>query len=732
MRVKTSNRPARTPDGRGPAPEGGRSGSSPQPNRLRLICLILALLTLLIYLPVYFHDFVLLDDPLYISANPIVRVGLTWAGVKWAFTTWSTARYWLPLTWLSHMLDCQLFGLNPGPPHLVNVLFHAANAVLLLVIWYRLTRAYWVAAFIAALFAWHPLRVESVAWAAERKDVLSMFLGLLALWFYIGFAQRRSKAQLGARQHYCLSLIFFAASLMAKPMWVTFPFVLLLLDYWPLQRWLHVPPNSKIPTYGSQPLRLVIEKWPFFVLAGLLSVITFLAARSAGAIVPLNVVPPALRLSNALVSYVEYLSKIFWPANLAAFYPLRMSIPVWQPVAAVAVLLAVSLVTWRLRQSRPYLFLGWFWFVGTFVPMIGLAQAGIQGMADRFTYLPSIGIAVLCTFAARDLMARFRLQALVGGVIAGVVLVSCILVTEHQLSFWRNTETLMVRTIAVTRNNFMARTTLGMYYNHEGHTRKALSEFREALRIQEQAVVRIPALLKQSASVHLQLGAAFEREGNNDEALKQYQAALNIEPSNPKVHTSLGALLAKMNKPDEAEAQYREAIRLAPDDLVAYYDLGQLFVNTGRLDDGLREYEQAARLRPEDPRAQYFMGRALLRSGSRAEAIKHFQMALRCDPEDVESLTYLARVLASDSHGANGDGAEAVALAEKANALTRSNEPFVLDTLAMAYADVGRFTNAQQTIRQAIEKGRGSGQNEDATQMQQRLELYEAGQPYRE
>ena len=604
------------------------SQSALWPDRLRLVSLGLVLITLLTYLPVFFHGFILLDDPLYISANAMVQAGLTWAWIKWAFVGWHEGN-WHPLTWLSHMLDCQLFGSNPGPHHLVSVLFHAASAVLVFRIWWRMTGAFWSAAFIAAVFAWHPMRAESVAWASERKDVLCMFLSLLALWFYLGFVERKSKAQSGALRHYGLAVLLFALGLTAKAMWVTFPFLLLLLDYWPLQRWSQAQQSGKPLAVGVYLVRLILEKWPFFLLTALSSVVTFLAQSDSNAVLPLGMVPSGLRLSNAVISYVQYLVKIFWPVNLAAFYPLPMSIPLWQPVVGAAALLAISVLAWWMRRRKPYLFVGWFWFLGTLVPMIGLAQVGIQGMADRYSYLPSIGIVVVCAFAVRDLVARYHVPVPVTGTVAVVVLASSILVTEHQLSFWRNTETLMVRTLAVTRDNFMAHTFLGMHYKHEGRTREALTEFREALLIQKQAVVRIPALVQQSFTVHLLLGAAFEREGNLDGALEQYQDALQIDPTSPQVHNSLGSLLLAMNKPDEAQTHYREAMRLAPGDPVAFCNLGHLLIQIGPFADGAKQYEEAARLKPADPAPHCAVGKALLRRGQSAQAISHFREALR-------------------------------------------------------------------------------------------------------
>ena len=515
-------------------------------------------------------------------------------------------------------------------------------------------------------------------------------------------------------------------------MWVTFPFVLLLLDYWPLQRWPQAQQSGNPLAAGVHLFRLILEKWPFFLLTALSSVVTFLAQSGSNAVVPLGVVPPGLRLSNAVISYAQYLVKIFWPADLAAFYPLPMSIPLWQPIAAAAALLAISALVWWMRRRKPYLFVGWFWFLGTLVPMIGLAQIGIQGMADRYSYLPSIGILVVCAFAVRDLVARYHVPVPVMGTVSVVVLASSILVTEHQLRFWRNTETLMVRTLAVTRDNFMAHTFLGMNYNHEGRTREALTEFREGLLIQKQAVVRIPALVQQSSPVHLLLGAAFEREGNLNEALEQYQDALKIDPNSPQVHNSLGSLLLAMNKPDEAQTHYREAMRLAPGDPLAFCNLGRLLIQMGQFEDGTRQYEEAARLEPADPAPHYSVGKALLQRGQSAQAISHFREALRRDPAHLQSLTFLARLLASDPLDAVRNGTEALGLAEKANALTGNREPFVLDTLAMAYAESGRFSEAQQTLQRAIEIARASGHNDDAAQMLERLQLYRAGRPFGE
>ncbi len=364
----------------------------------RLASLLLALFTVLVYLPVWFHGYIFFDDPGYVTDNAIVQNGLTWAGLKWAFAGWHAGN-WHPLTWLSHELDCELFGLNAGAHHLVNVLFHAANAMLVFRLWLRLANDFWPSALVAALFAWHPLHVESVAWVAERKDVLSTFFGLLALLAYARFA--RSNPIPGTagplpRKDFLLAVIFFALGLLAKPMLVTLPFVMLLLDCWPLQR--ATDGRDKLSEYWH----LVLEKWPLFLLAAISCVITFLAQREQ-AVVSLQEYSVGLRLENVVISYADYILKTIWPANLAVFYPLPAYFPAYKIALAALFLLGISIFAWRLRRQAPCLLIGWLWFLGTLVPVIGLVQAGQQAMADRYTYFPAVGLFVMIAFGMKAL-----------------------------------------------------------------------------------------------------------------------------------------------------------------------------------------------------------------------------------------------------------------------------------------------------------------------------------------
>ena len=631
----------------------------------RLLCLVLALITLLLYLPVWQHEFIVYDDDLYVTENRMVQRGLTWAGVKWAFTTLHASN-WHPLTWLSHMLDWQLFGANAGAHHLVNVLFHTANTVLLFLLIRRMTASVGASAVVAALFAWHPLHIQSVAWIAERKDVLCAFFGLLALHAYLRYASESS------RSAYIFSLLFFALGLIAKPMLVTLPCVFLLLDYWPLKR-------------ARNFVSLALEKWPFFLLTALSCVVTIIAQRES-AMVDFEHQPFGARLSNALAAYSGYLTKTFAPVKLAIVYPLE-PLP-WPRVAVSAALMAViSFFAWRCRAAQPYFIVGWLWFVGMLVPVIGLLQVGLQAMADRYTYLPLVGIFIAVVLGARDLAIRSRLNAKVNAAIATLALLVCAAATLRELSYWRDSEALFSRAVAVTKDNPVAR---------------------------------------------VNLGQALEAEGRNEEALSQYREALRIGPLRAQAHNNIANVLAALGKKDEALQHYHEALRPDGKAPVVHLNLGSLLLELDRFEEALQHYAEAARQSSGDPRPLYLMGKARLQQKQTAQALAHFRDALRLDPDYVRALTWTARVLTSDKDSNLRNAKEALAFAQRANELTGGSEPFVMDTLAMAYAEAGRFAEAARTVDQAIAIATRTGAKEDAAAMRQRLELYRAGQPHRE
>jgi tetratricopeptide (TPR) repeat protein len=644
--------------------------------RPRIIALLLALITLTIYLPVTHYDFIDYDDEGYVYQNQMVQSGLTWAGIKWAFTA-NVAGNWHPLTMLSHMLDCQLFGLNAGMHHLVNVLFHTANAVLLLVWLWRMTGMLWPSAFVAALFAWHPLHVESVAWISERKDVLSTFFELLSLLAYTRYVKEKRCGS------FWLALFLFALGLLAKPMIVTLPFLMLLLDFWSLQR---------ISDFRFSTLwRLVLEKWPFFLLTVAFCIVTFLAQSqpNADAVASLDQISLPYRFANALISYGRYLLKIFLPVDLAVIYPLLEN-SVWMQVAAIAsitTLVTVSWSVWRLRQQFPYLFVGWLWFLGTLLPVIGLVQVGSQAMADRYTYIPSVGIFIVIAFGIKHLISRFQIGFAVPAIVAGFILTSCLILTERQLSYWRDSETLFKHAIAVTKNNYTA---------------------------------------------HLNIAIAVAGEGRRDEALVEYHEALFIEPGLQLAHDDLAALLSEMGQSHEALIQLQEAVNLDPRDTLGHLNYGILEAKVGRLDEAINQFTQAAQLDPKNPKPIFEMGRALLQQGRDAEAISSFRKAQHLDPQNFEMLIYLARVLASDQNGEVRNGSIALAMAAEANDLTRDTQPMAFDAMAMAYAEIGQFSEAQKAGEYAIKLANAYNQKEYAAEMKQRLELYKKNQPYRQ
>jgi len=707
-------------------------------SRPQLTALLLALGTLLVYLPAASHGFSIFDDDDYVTQNRAVQNGLTWAGVQWAFTT-GHASNWHPVTWLSHMLDCELFGLNAGAHHTVNVLFHAANTALLFVLLLRLTGAMWPAAFVAALFGWHPLHVESVAWVAERKDVLSTFFGLLTLLAYAGYARSRveGRASRGRAEvralaprlwtlDYALALVCFGLGLMSKPMVVTLPFVMLLLDYWPLQRWSGVKgreskDTAKPDTRHSSLATLILEKLPFFVLVAVSCIVTFRVQHHGGMVVSLQEMPAEYRLADVPLAYVRYLSKIIWPSDLAIFYPLPKTIFPATMLAGVALLLAVTAMVWIGRRRHPYGLVGWLWFLGTLVPVIGLVQVGHAAMADRYTYFPSVGLFIAGTFAIREWAGRFRISPMVP--IAGAVLVlgACGVLTENQLRCWRDDESLFSHAIRVTRDNEPAHLCLGLVYELEGRKTEAVDQYRIALKLNPQRV-----------KTYNSLAMLLAGSGQTNEALAEVRQALQRYPDDAPSHDTLANLLADAGRTNEALAEFERAVRLNPAEPIFQNNLGTLLVQFGRFDEAEAHYAAAARLDPTDWRAPYLAAKALLKQGRGAEAIPGFRQALQNDPDNLQVMTYLAQVLASDENPNVRDGNAAFALASRANALAGGLEPAVLDVLAMACAELGRFDAAQETAQQALNLTRAAGLTNDAVLVERRLQLYRNHQPFRQ
>lgn len=649
----------------------------------RLVCLVLGLVTLLVYWPVWRHGFIAFDDAEYLVDNRMVKEGLTWAGFKWAFTTFHAGN-WHPVTWLSHMLDSQLFGPDAGAHHFVSVLFHAANAVLFFLVWQRLTGALWPAALVAALFAWHPLHVESVAWAAERKDVLSTLFWALTLWTYAGYVQSLrtdTSPSLPAfrSRDYSLAVVFCALGLMAKPMLVTVPFVLLLLDYWPLRR------RVNGTGWLAQVIPLVLEKWPFFVLSAASCVVTFLAQRRE-AVNSLVEYPLGLRLGNAVLAYAGYLVKTIWPTKLAVLYPAPYQLAwVWVVTAAI-VLTGISAAVWRGRQRQAYLLVGWLWFLGTMIPVIGLVKVGSQAMADRYTYVPLMGIFLIVAYGGREIIAKFGLRTGASATIIGVILSGCLLLTSRQLRVWEDSESLFRHAVAVTHNNVIACLHFADALGRKGKAAEAATAYREVLRV-----------APQFAEARLNYAIFLESRGELDEALDHYQQVVRLKPSGDSLRR-----------------------------------LAALLVNSNRFDEALSHCDEALRLDPADPKLHYLKGKIRYHQHRSSEAIGHYRHALDLDPNDLGTLAWLSRVLASDINPQNRNGVEAIVLAERANTLSGGRQWFVLDTLAMAYAEAGRFELAQATITNAITAAAATVRKDEAATLEQRRQLYQSHRPYRE
>ena len=645
-------------------------------SRPRLIALLLAFITLLVFLPVGRFNFLNYDDTDYVTNNAFVKHGFTLSGLCEAFTTFHASN-WHPLTWLSHMTDCALFGLNPGAHHFVNVVFHAANAALLFVLLLRLTEKLWPAALIAALFAWHPLHVESVAWISERKDVLSMFFALLTLLSYAKFAKENS------RRAYWLALSFFTLGLLAKPMLVTLPFVLLLLDFWPLRR----ISNFKFQISNLRAVgKLVSEKIPFFALTAGSCLVTFIAQENGEAVVSLANVSLRYRLENAPVAVVKYLLNFFWPYHLSPIYPMSGKFSGLEVALAVAVLVLISLAAWRWRSSRSYFFVGWLWFFGTLVPVIGLVQVGGAAMADRYTYIPSIGFFIALIFLATDWVAEFRVPKTVVAISAGATLAACIFATEFQLQFWRDSETLFRRAIAVTQNNDIAL---------------------------------------------VNLGSALDAQGRFEEALVVDRQAEKIEPGRYQLHSNLGNILSHLGRPAESLAEYREAVCLRPTSPVLHNALGSQFAVLGQYAEALNEFAVAEKLDPHYAQPHAETAKVFFEQGRDAEAVDELRAALRIEPDNFQILATTAHYLAANENAAARDGRAALVLATKANLLAGGNQPMVFDVLGMACAEVGDFTNAQTCVENALTLAT-TARMKNLEPLQKRIELYRNHQPWRE
>jgi tetratricopeptide (TPR) repeat protein len=689
-----------------------------------LICLFVIIATFSVYLQVKNHSFVGFDDNKYVRENTYVQNGLTSEGISWAFTA-TFASNWHPLTWLSHMMDCQLYGLKPGMHHLTNLLFHMANSLLLFFTLRRMTGNSWRSGFVAALFALHPLHVESVAWLSERKDVLSGLFWMLTLWGYGWYVERPGL------KRYMTALVFFCLGLMAKPMLVTLPFVLLLLDYWPLRRFQFGigggDGNSK--NHGaldsnhqrSTAFRLVWEKVPFFVIAAVSSILTFVVQQKGGAVRSLDMLTLGDRISNALVSYVSYIGKTVWPWNLAFFYPYPGILPMWQVAGALLLITLVFLAVIMAAPQYPYLAVGWLWYIGTLIPVIGLVQIGAQALADRYTYIPLIGIFIIIAWGVPELVARWRYRATGLAATAGALISILTAVTWLQVRYWANTITLFEHAIDVTADNYVAQNNLGVALLAEGRIAEAMKHYSEALEIKPDF-----------ERAHYNLGRALGALGKSEEAIRHYSEAVRVSPDFARAHYQLGMALAATDRTAEAIKHYSEALRLRPDSLVVHNDLGVALFREGNINESIAHFQEALRIMPEyadarnnlkmaleakakipeavekfkdslkvnqDPALHYKLGNMYQKNGKLNEAIEQYQKALSIQPGFTQALKDLAAVYAIKM-----EYGKAVSTFEKVTNL-RPEDAGAYYNIACIYARQNRTEESLDWLEKAIDRG---------------------------
>ena len=642
-----------------PGPENGPAPGASCAVPPWTVALLLVALVVLVYGQVGGFDFVNYDDTLYVTDNEHTQQGLTLANVKWAFTT-GAASYFHPLTWLSHMLDCELFGMQPWGHHLTSLLFHVANSVLFFLIMNRMTRSFWPSALAAALFALHPLRVESVAWISERKDVLSMFFWLLGMGAYAWYAERPSLVR------YVLVAVGFALGLMSKAMVVTFPFALLLLDYWPLGRF---DGATGMGGYLRRGAKLAIEKLPLFAMTLAVSLLTLVMQTRGGVIASLEALPLAKRLANVPAAYAFYVVKAVWPSGLAVAYPYPLARPWWLICGALALLLAITGgVLWQARR-RPYLPAGWFWFLGTLVPVIELVQAGSVPYADRYTYIPLIGLTMMAAWGVADVAATLRVPRPAVATVVGVVLAALALCALIQTSHWRDNTALYTHALRVTEGNHLAHKNLGVELSSQGRYQDAVNQYvksaliksndadlhynlgnalgeldqwDDAVRMYEKALEMDPG----HVPTYYNLGNAYAKRGEYERAVELYTKALGHDPEHTGVVVNLGNTLAMLGRPQEAAEYFRKAIELAPEEEDPYINLGNALAQTNRQDEAVGYYRKAIAINPNHADAHSNLGVALMGLGRLDEAVEVFSQVVRLDPANAKARENLRLVQA--------------------------------------------------------------------------------------
>ena len=602
------------------------------------VCLFLVMATLSVYWQVCHHDFIGFDDNLYVYDNQHIRSGITQESLLWSFTfEEKDENYWHPLTWLSHMLDVELYGLDPGRHHLTNVLFHTVNTLLLFLALNWMTGAIWRSAVVAALFGLHPLNVESVAWIAERKNVLSTFFWMLTLLAYMHYTRRT------CFRRYVAVCFSFALGLLAKPMLVTLPFVLMILDYWPLRRWRIAGLNSSI-RYEGNTQQIILEKIPLLLLSAFSVYISSKSVQGEGNVISLQLVPLLLRIENAVVSYVKYIEKMIWPQNLSVYYPFPDMVAAGQLMGAMTVMVSLSALTiWGLKR-RPYLAVGWFWFLGTLVPVIGFVQVGLwPQMADRWAYVALIGLFIMITWGVPELISGWRHKNKILTIGTGTILLLLSITTQIQISHWSDSANLFQQAFKAVGRSSMAQNNLGNAFilnnlalalMDDGRTDEALKNLRTAVN-----------LVPDSPRINYNLGYILQQQRKTAEAIRYFKQAVELNPKYFLAHYHLASALIVIGKIDEAISHYQLALDLSPDNKDVLNDLANALVAHGRKAEALSYYAKALRLEPDDPEIHNNLGVALIQMGRFEKAADHFRQALKLKPDYIDANENLKRAL---------------------------------------------------------------------------------------
>lgn len=609
----------------------------------QFILLVLTVATLIVYWQVQYYDFIGYDDPSYVTSNRHVQSGLTSEGIQWAAKTMELSN-WHPLTWLSHMVDCELFGLNPMGHHWTNLLFHLLNIILLFYVMHRFTGELWKSALLAVFFALHPLNVESVAWISERKNVLSTSFWIMTMMAYGYYVIRPNW------KRYVLIPVAFALGIMAKPMLVTLPFVLLLMDFWPLCRMRFSPYEQVekkdveqwIPEDKGKALFswLLIEKIPLFLIT-FFSIVMTLKTSAGQAMAKTEILPELLRIENAVISYVRYIGKFMWPEKLAVLYPYNFSWPLWQVAGACVLLGCFTIFVIRKSKTHPYLAVGWFWYLGTLIPVIGLVQVGMQAMADRYMYVPMIGILIMLMWGIHDLFKRWRVGRTIQIVTSFMVIILLMVCTHIQIQYWQNSVRLFRHAVSVTSGNYVAHNILGNDLRSAGHFEEAIANYQRAI-----------AANTDFWPAYNNNGVALSAQGKYDEAIQNYSMAIALYKKAAKiggdyatVHFNLGDAFFHVNRINEAALQFEEAVRIRPEVAAFRNSLGVALIRLGRNNEAARQFLQALQLDPEHAGAHHNLAMILSHQGNFQEAIAHFSEALRIQPKYSEARRNMQEVL---------------------------------------------------------------------------------------